>query len=80
MLLCSLVFVNIAVPVEILVTYSVSCFSLSIDSVLFKNNFSGAIPKELGQLTKLEQLDLRDNNLSGAIPAEIGRMLSLKHL
>lgn len=48
--------------------------------VLFKNHFSGAIPKELADLTKLEQLDLRDNNLSGTIPAEIGRMRSLKRL
>lgn len=51
-----------------------------MDSVLFKNHFSGAIPKELADLTKMEQLDLRDNNLSGTIPAEIGRMRSLKRL
>lgn len=53
---------------------------VSIDSILFKNHFSGAIPKEIGELTKLEQLDLRENNLSGAIPAEIGRILLLRRL
>ncbi|XP_022715756.1 protein MALE DISCOVERER 2-like isoform X2 [Durio zibethinus] len=48
--------------------------------VLYKNHFSGAIPKEFGELTRLELLDLRENNLSGTIPAEIGKMLSLKRL
>ncbi|XVF87320.1 hypothetical protein PTKIN_Ptkin18bG0110800 [Pterospermum kingtungense] len=48
--------------------------------VLYKNHFSGAIPKEFGELTKLELLDLRENKLGGTIPAEIGRMPSLKHL
>ena len=56
----------------------ISLFQLN--SVLCKNYFSGYIPKELGDLTKLELLDLRDNNLTGSIPAEIGRMLPLKHL
>ncbi|EOY27980.1 hypothetical protein QUC31_012782 [Theobroma cacao] len=48
--------------------------------VLYKNRFSGAIPKEFGALMKLELLDLRENNLGGTIPAEIGRMLSLRRL
>ncbi|XP_019704719.1 protein MALE DISCOVERER 2 isoform X2 [Elaeis guineensis] len=48
--------------------------------VLYKNNFSGAIPKEIGGLTMLELMDLRSNNLSGRIPVEIGEMLSLKCL
>ncbi|GMI72312.1 MALE DISCOVERER1 [Hibiscus trionum] len=48
--------------------------------VLYKNRFSGVIPKEFGELTKLELLDLRENNLSGTIPTEIGNMLSLKCL
>jgi hypothetical protein len=50
------------------------------DSVLYQNHFTGAIPKEIGELRKLELLDLRNNNFSGAIPEEIGRLLSLKHL
>ncbi|KAE8704549.1 putative LRR receptor-like serine/threonine-protein kinase MRH1 [Hibiscus syriacus] len=49
-------------------------------SVLYKNRFSGAIPKEFGELMKLELLDLRENDLGGTIPAEIGKMLSLKRL
>ncbi|KAK1322382.1 putative LRR receptor-like serine/threonine-protein kinase MRH1 [Acorus calamus] len=48
--------------------------------ILYKNNFSGVIPKELGNLTMLELLDLRGNHLSGMIPAELNEMLSLKHL
>ncbi|OMO65412.1 hypothetical protein COLO4_31277 [Corchorus olitorius] len=48
--------------------------------VLYKNRFSGAIPKEFGELKKLELLDLRENSLGGTIPAEIGSMLSLRRL
>lgn len=48
--------------------------------MLCNNNFSGDIPKELGDLAELELLDLRENNLSGCIPAELSNMLSLKHL
>ncbi|KAJ8633415.1 hypothetical protein MRB53_026751 [Persea americana] len=48
--------------------------------VLYKNNFSGDIPKEVAEPTMLELLDLRGNNLTGTIPIEIGHMLSLKYL
>ncbi|KAK8294257.1 hypothetical protein V6Z12_D06G244100 [Gossypium hirsutum] len=48
--------------------------------VLYRNRFSGVIPKEFGELTKLELLDLRENDLSGMVPAEIGEMSSLKCL
>ncbi len=71
---------NFSVPFESHYDIPVLASSVSIYSVLFKNHFSGAIPKEIAELTKLEQLDLRDNNLSGTIPAEIGRMMSLKRL
>ena len=50
------------------------------DSVLYRNRFTGFIPKEIGRLKMLELLDLRNNNLSGRIPAEIRMMPSLKHL
>lgn len=53
---------------------------ICIESVLYKNSFFGAIPKELAELTMLEVLDLRSNKLNGTIPTEIGDMLSLKHL
>ncbi|KAA3478508.1 protein MALE DISCOVERER 2-like [Gossypium australe] len=48
--------------------------------VLYRNRFSGVIPKEFGELTKLELLDLRENDLSGMVPAEIREMSSLKCL
>ena len=41
---------------------------------------SGPIPAELGNLTKLEVLDLRGNYLSGPIPPELGRLANLKTL
>lgn len=50
------------------------------NSVLYKNRLSGVIPKEIGGLTRLELLDLRNNNLNGMIPVELGSMLSLKCL
>ena len=50
------------------------------NSVLYKNSFSGTIPKELGDLDKLELLDLRGNDLTGCIPAEIARVLLSKNL
>ncbi|KVH96855.1 Leucine rich repeat 4 [Cynara cardunculus var. scolymus] len=49
-------------------------------SILSDNHFSGVLPKELGELNRLEVLDLRDNNLIGSIPPEIGRMQSLTFL
>ncbi|KVI00943.1 Leucine-rich repeat-containing protein [Cynara cardunculus var. scolymus] len=61
--------------------YLILTITLPFDaSVLSHNQFAGAIPKELGELTMLEVLDLRDNNLSGHIPSELGRMHSLKRL
>lgn len=48
--------------------------------ILYKNHFSGGIPKDFGALTKLELLDLRSNNLNGTIPEDMGKMLSLKRL
>lgn len=55
-------------------------FFICINRVLQKNHFSGVIPKELGELTKLELLDLSNNKLSGIIPVEISRLPSLKRL
>ncbi|KAJ0977365.1 hypothetical protein J5N97_012839 [Dioscorea zingiberensis] len=48
--------------------------------VLYKNKFSGMIPKEIGKLTRLQLVDLRENNLGGPIPKEIGEMPSLEQL
>ena len=54
--------------------------TLCFISVLSDNHFSGVVPKELGELNRLEVLDLRDNKLIGNIPPEIGRMQSLTFL
>ncbi|XP_040972335.1 protein MALE DISCOVERER 2 isoform X2 [Gossypium hirsutum] len=61
--------------------YGVHCVDGKVQMlVLYRNRFSGVIPKEFGELTKLELLDLRENDLSGMVPAEIGEMSSLKCL
>ena len=40
---------------------------------------TGAVPAEIGQLTSLTRLDLRDNRLT-SLPAEIGQLTSLEQL
>ena len=47
---------------------------------LERNQFSGAIPSELGNLTRLGTLTLARNQLSGAIPSELGNLTSLEFL
>ena len=42
--------------------------------------FSGALPRELGNLSNLIYLSLSDNRLSGSIPLELGRLQYLAHL
>ncbi|KAL6890241.1 hypothetical protein ACP4OV_009004 [Aristida adscensionis] len=44
------------------------------------NNFTGMLPKWMGQLTSLVTLDLRGNNISGHLPAFIGHLSALKTL
>ena len=44
---------------------------------LAKNQLSGEIPPELGNLTDLTRLDLSGNQLSGTIPSELGSLTSL---
>ena len=44
------------------------------------NRLSGAIPAELGNLSKLTELNLYGNHLSGEIPAELGNLSKLTRL
>ncbi len=44
------------------------------------NQLSGAIPPELGNLSKLRLLYLFDNQLTGSIPVELGNLGSLEEL
>ena len=48
--------------------------------VLNNRELSGSIPAELGQLTKLEQLNLYENELSGSIPSSLGNLTDLTDL
>lgn len=41
---------------------------------------TGQVVPELGALTALQTLSLRDNQLSNVIPPEIGQLTALKHL
>ena len=53
-----------------------------VDTLRFRYNFlTGAIPSELGDLSSLRTLSLRDNySLTGAIPPELGNLSSLEWL
>ena len=44
---------------------------------LHKNNLTGVIPSEIGQLSALTGLRLENNKLSGTLPAEIGQLGNL---
>ena len=45
-----------------------------------RNNLSGSLPAELGDLIYLEYLNLNINQLTGSIPNEIGNLSSLAYL
>ena len=48
--------------------------------ILGNNQFSGEIPLELSQLSRLDHLDLSNNQLNGEIPPELGQLLKLRTL
>ncbi|KAF2551695.1 hypothetical protein F2Q68_00034949 [Brassica cretica] len=48
--------------------------------ILEANQFSGVIPKELGNLVNLEGFRFSDNHLNGSIPEFIGNLSKLKRL
>jgi hypothetical protein len=61
------------------VWFGVTCTSGSVETLYFpKNGLVGTIPKELGDLSNLFNLQLGGNELSGAIPKEIGNLTKLK--
>lgn len=47
---------------------------------LFKNSFSGEIPKQYGQLQGLQHLDLSSNILTGMTPAELFTLPNISYL
>jgi len=47
---------------------------------LSSNQLSGSIPKEIGNLSKLTELNLISNQLNGSIPKEIGNLSNLRYL
>ncbi|MDE2793521.1 MAG: hypothetical protein OXL34_01775, partial [Gemmatimonadota bacterium] len=47
---------------------------------LGRNNLTGSIPPEIGNLTNLVQLRLHSNDLTGPIPPEIGNLSALREI
>ena len=47
---------------------------------LQRNGLAGAIPSELGDLSRLQRLSLSDNQLEGRIPPELGNLSRLTYL
>ena len=47
---------------------------------LSRNNLSGVLPPELGDLSSLEEVDLRVNALGGVLPRELGNLANLGSL
>lgn len=47
---------------------------------LGRNNLVGSIPKEIGELTNLQWLEVAEDHLSGAIPGALGQLTKLTDL
>jgi len=61
--------------------YGVNCVGGALTELLLgRNQLSGTIPAELGNLRSLRFLHLFDNRLGGAIPATLGNLTNLAEL
>ncbi|XP_026416064.1 LRR receptor-like serine/threonine-protein kinase GSO1 [Papaver somniferum] len=60
--------------------FNFSCFTNFVSLDLSSNKFSGFIPQQIGNISKLTHLDFSQNEFSGFIPEEIGRLSSLTTL
>jgi Leucine-rich repeat (LRR) protein len=61
--------------------YGVSCSGGHVSKLsLSSNQLNGAIPTELGQLSRLKKLFLDFNQLSGPIPAELSDLINLEDI
>ena len=58
------------------------CYDIETTTILdlSYNQLSGSIPSEIGQLTHLAQLWLKNNELTGEIPSEIGNLTNIEVL
>lgn len=62
--------------------YGVTCTGANVTNLnLSSNNLSGSLPREVGALVSLTQLNLSgDNTLTGVLPPEIGNLTALSIL
>lgn len=52
----------------------------ALEYLTLRGGIAGTIPAELGRLSNLKILDLRDNELTGEIPTELGALMNLREL
>jgi len=45
--------------------------------MVFRNDFSGTLPSEMGEMTDLWRLDVAENKIGGRIPPELGNLTNL---
>jgi Leucine-rich repeat (LRR) protein len=57
-----------------------SLVNLKTLHVTLIEEMTGPIPPELGNLARLEQLELHNNNLTGTIPPQLGNLANLKRI